>query len=171
DNKTWLLEYLRYHWVPNNSSSYSSSNNNTLPPGSFINPLDYIDLTIVNTANAESNTSFSCIDNSSILLQLTVNYARPWNVNSPNLQNQPPQRDKTPTYSSQAVAVIVVIIIIFSLISVGCCIRKFNSTLRPTDFNRSSRDSRNVGGNVGGRVRRTASILVGGGGGLTRENS
>ncbi|CAG8685514.1 22886_t:CDS:1 [Cetraspora pellucida] len=198
DNKTWLLEYLRYHWVPNNSSSFIS-NNDTLPPGSFINPLDYIgscmssyfcsngtcilkyppqtncnssiqcdsfacgNLTIVNTTNIDSNMTFNCVDNSSILLQLTANYSRPWNVNLLDQNpNSPPGREKIPTYSSQAVAVIVLIIIILTLVSIGCCIKRFNSTLRPTNLDRSA----------GGRVHRTASLLVGsGGGGLTREDS
>ncbi|CAG8811156.1 2811_t:CDS:1, partial [Gigaspora rosea] len=93
------------------------------------------------------------------------NQTRPWNVistrqnfpNSPNLDN-----DRTNGgYSGQAIAVIVVIVVILLLISIGCCIKRFNSSVS-TDLNSNTR-------NLGGRVRRNGSIL--GGGALTRENS
>ncbi|CAG8497678.1 4268_t:CDS:1 [Dentiscutata erythropus] len=199
-NKTWLLDYLRHHWVPNNGTF--SYNNNTIPAGTFINPLDYIgscfgpnfcsnqicirkyrspsscnstnqcfdficgNLTIVNNiTEALSNVTFTCVDdNESIINILTNNQARPWNVIPPNNLNHFPnspntQYDRPPAYSGQAVAVIAVIVIIFFLIAIGCCIKRFNSSVDTDIDNRS----------VGGRVRRTGSVL--GGGGLSRGNS
>ncbi|CAG8493437.1 21257_t:CDS:2 [Gigaspora margarita] len=203
-NQTWLLEYLRHYWVPNNDGTIPY-NDNTLPPGSFVNPLDYIgscsyldtifclnqtcvvkyrtqntctssnqcvffacgNMTIGNNniTNALTNMTYNCVDDRGILGQLTFNQTRPWNVISPrqNLPNSPnSDNDRTSGgYSGQAVAVIVVIVIILLLISIGCCIKRFNSSVS-TDLNPNTR-------NFGGRIRRNGSIL--GGGVLTRENS